>query len=168
MSESSQVVDLSAEATRILEYEDIAVYLAPAGEDVHCLIQSDQSFSCALSEIETYRDDLEEKRDRARRNGGVPESSPLPSVEEQQSRIDVFVIVERAVKFIHADAGPERNRHYRRVSALCDDPAAVIENVETVLESVETEGRAGWFSAVASRWLSRVSAADRERQGGRR
>lgn len=123
--------------------------------------------SFALSEIESYRDDLEEKRDRARQHGGVPESSPLPSVEEQQSRIDVFVIVERAVKFIRADAGPERNRHYRRVSALCDDPATVIENIETVLESGETEGRGGRLSTVASRWLSKARTADRERREGR-
>lgn len=158
------MADFSAEATRVLEYDDIAVYLAPAEENVYCLIQSDQSFSFALSEIEAYRDGLEEKRDRARREGGVPESSPLPSVEEQQFRIDAFVIVERAVKFIHADAGPERNRHYRRVSALCDDPAAVIENIEGVLESVEAEGRVGGLSTFVSRLLSRAGIADRERQ----
>lgn len=164
MSESSRAVDLSAEATRVLEYDDIAVYLAPTEGDVRCLFQSDQSFSCALSEVEAHRDDLEEKRDRARQHGGVPESSPLPSIEDQQSRIDVFVIIERAVKFIHADAGPERNRHYRRVSALCDDPAAVIENIGGVLESAEAEDRAGGLSAVADRLLSKVSTTDREQR----
>lgn len=155
--------NLSAEAVRVLEYNDIAVYLAPGEESIRCLFQSDQSFSFALSEIGSVRDDLEEKRDRARQQGGVSESSPLASIEKQQSRIDVFVIIERAVKFIHADAGPERSRHYRRVSALCDDPAAVIENIEGVLESAEAKGRSGGLSTVVWRLLSRASAADRER-----
>ena len=108
------------------------------------------------------RDDLEEKRDRARKQSEIPESGPLPSIEDQQLRIDVFVILERAVKFIHADAGPERDRHSRRVSALCDNPAAVIETIEKVLESTETDGPIGKIGTVARRVLSRESAIDRE------
>jgi hypothetical protein len=58
-------------------------------------------------------------------------------VDAVQELIDILVIVERATKFIETDGKSEQDRHYRRVSALCDDPMAVIENVEQAIEPGE-------------------------------
>jgi hypothetical protein len=51
-----------------------------------------------------------------------------------QEFIDILVVVERAVQYVQSQDEDERGRHYRRVSALCDDPMEVIKSTERAVD----------------------------------
>jgi hypothetical protein len=89
----------------------------------------------SLPKISEFRDDYERVRDqlRCREAGQAPEQQE-PDLDAIQGFIDILVIVERAVQYVQSQDEDERGRHYRRVSALCNDPMEVIESIERAVD----------------------------------
>lgn len=50
-----------------------------------------------------------------------------------QDEIELCEIIDRAVAYVQSDEPDVRERHLRRISVLCDDPPAVIRNVDRAL-----------------------------------
>lgn len=94
----------------------------------------------SLPDLPQFRDEYERIRDQIRhgRTGRAQEQEP--DMDDIQELIDILVIVERAIEFIEtseSSESSEQDRHYRRVSALCDDPMTIIKNVEKAIKSGE-------------------------------
>jgi hypothetical protein len=95
-----------------------------------------------LNDVPWLRDECERIRDQIRRKTDADRDS-------LQGFIDSLVAIERAIEYVRA-TGPERKQHYRRVSALCDDPQEVIETVEQAVEQhSQSAGILGRLRSVA-------------------
>lgn len=152
-------------AVRILQRRELDVYIIPARDEVAQQLvvvfpyesgarlagsgvelpsaafslrsELGASWTFSLPDLPQFRDEYERIRNQIRhgRTGRAREQEP--DIDAIHELIDVLVVVERTIEFIETSESSEQGRHYRRVSALCDDPKTVIESIEQAIESGE-------------------------------
>lgn len=127
---------------------------APAEETGGLSVEYGAYRTYSLTDVSQIRDDHERVRDQIRHDRAGDRPREQVDVDVLQEFIDLLVIVEHACKFLNAsDRSDDRDRHYRRISALCEDPQNIIENVEDALDG--TKGPRGLLDQLRNTVRSR-------------